>query len=100
MIFWDEVSGFRWIEWNIDKVLSHGVTPAEAEWVVARAKPPYPQGAGEEKFLVKGSTSAGRMIQVIFVTEEDDSIFVIHARPLTDREKWQESRRKRRRGNR
>ncbi len=34
---------FRWIEWNVDKVLQHGVTPAEAEEVVEGAVRPYPR---------------------------------------------------------
>ena len=33
---------FRWIEWNIDKVVDHGVTPEDAESVVEGAAAPYP----------------------------------------------------------
>ncbi len=29
----------------------------------------------------------GELLQVIFVLDEDGSAFVLHARPLTDREK-------------
>ena len=33
---------FRWIEWNIDKVVDHGVTLKEAESVVEGAADPHP----------------------------------------------------------
>ncbi len=29
----------------------------------------------------------GRPLQVVFVIDDEDSIFIIHARPLTDKEK-------------
>ena len=29
---------FRWIEWNVEKVLRHGVTPAEAEEMCANPR--------------------------------------------------------------
>jgi len=29
----------------------------------------------------------GRMLWVVFLIDEDDSVYVIHARPLTEREK-------------
>jgi len=31
--------------------------------------------------------AVGRLIQVIFLLDQDDTVFVIHARPLTDKEK-------------
>jgi uncharacterized DUF497 family protein len=43
--------------------------------------------SGEDRFLVWGSTADGRFLQVVFVVDEEDSVFVIHARPLTDPEK-------------
>jgi uncharacterized DUF497 family protein len=78
---------FRWIEWNIDKVIGHGVTPEEAERVVERAASPYPQQREDDKFLVWGPTAAGRLLQVVFLLDEDDTVFIIHARPLTEKEK-------------
>lgn len=86
---------FRWIRWNVDKVAGHGVTPAEAERVVKTARPPYPQCRADDKLLVWGATPAGRLLQVVYVLDEDDAIFVIHARPLTDNEKrrWRRQRR-------
>jgi len=78
---------FRWIDWNILKVQKHGVTPAEAEYVARHAHSPYPRKIGDEKTLVCGQTDAGRYLQVIYLIEDDDAVFVIHAMPLTERRK-------------
>ena len=43
-----------------------------------------------------GSQRGGQMMQVVFVLDPDDTVFVIHARMLTDREK--QKYRKRRKG--
>ncbi len=88
---------FRWIQWNIDKVTSHGVTTQEAEYVVESATNPYPQYRADGKFLVWGPTSTGRLVQVVFIVDDDATVFVIHARPLTENEKrrWQRQRRRR-----
>ena len=63
------------------------MTPEEAEHVVEHAVNPYPQHRGDDKFLVWGPTAAGRLVQVVFLLDEDDTVFIIHARPLTDKEK-------------
>jgi hypothetical protein len=78
---------FRWIAWNIQKCSIHGVRPEEAEYVVRRARRPYPYKIGDEKTLVRGQTEAGRYLQVIYLIENEDDIFVIHAMPLTARMK-------------
>jgi uncharacterized DUF497 family protein len=78
---------FRWNAWNIDHIAEHGVEPEEAEAVVRNARKPYPRYHADEKWLVRGRGSGGRLLQVIFVVDEDDKIFVIHSRPLTDKEK-------------
>ena len=87
---------FRWVEWNIDKVADHGVTPEEAADVVEGAASPYPQHREDDKFLVWGPTAAGRLLQVVFLVDEDDAVFIIHARLLTDKEKRQRRRQRRR----
>jgi uncharacterized DUF497 family protein len=84
---------FRWNEWNESHISAHGVEPEEAEEVVRRARPPYPLVSAGEKFLVWGPTAEGKFLQVVFVVEEEDSVFIIHARPLTDREKKRYRRR-------
>ena len=84
---------FRWNEWNVDHIATHGVTPEEAEWVVENAKPPYPEMKEDEKWFVVGRGGGGRFLQVIFVEYDDGTAFVIHARPLTDKEKHRHRRR-------
>ena len=64
--------------WNEEHIGSHGVQPEEAEEVVEGARSPFPLVKDDEKFLVWGATSAGRRLQVVFVIDPDDSIFVIH----------------------
>lgn len=78
---------FRWIEWNEDHIQRHGVSPEEAEVVVERAKTPFPRMIEDDKRLVWGRGRGGRFLQVIFVLDDDGTVFIIHARPLTEREK-------------
>lgn len=85
---------FRWNDWNIDHIARHGVTPDEAELVVRGAKRPFPRRIDDDKWLVWGRGNGGRFVQVIFVEDDDDTVFVIHARPLTDREKRRYRRRR------
>jgi uncharacterized DUF497 family protein len=84
---------FRWNEWNESHISAHGVEPEEAEEVVRRARSPYPLASAGEKFLVWGPTAEGKFLQVVFVVDEEDSVFIIHARPLTEREKKRYRRR-------
>ncbi|HET6878597.1 MAG TPA: hypothetical protein VFI31_00395 [Pirellulales bacterium] len=78
---------FRWNDWNVEHIAKHGVSPDEAEIAVRRAKRPFPRKMEDDKWLVWGRGLGGRPLQVIFVLDEDDTIFVIHARLLTDSEK-------------
>ncbi len=78
---------FRWNAWNLEHVPRHGVTAAEAEWVVRTARRPFPRTIHGDKRLAWGPDSGGRLVQVIFVLDADDTVYIIHARPLTDREK-------------
>jgi uncharacterized DUF497 family protein len=78
---------FRWNEWNTEHVAQHGIEAEAAEHVVEEAKAPYPRRIGEDKLLVWGPDPAGEPLQVIFVLDEDGSAYVLHARPLTEREK-------------
>ena len=87
---------FRWIDGNRDHIAIHGVDSEEAEMVVRSAQPPYPEQIGNDKLLVIGQGRGGRYLQVIYVLDPDDTVFVIHARPLTDREKKRYRRRRRR----
>jgi uncharacterized DUF497 family protein len=78
---------FRWIEWNLDHLATHGVDADEAESVVRDARRPYPLARGNDKYLVWGRGRGNRLLQVVFIIDDDGRIFVIHARPLTTREK-------------
>jgi uncharacterized DUF497 family protein len=78
---------FRWNDWNEDHISQHGVLPEEAERVVATCRSPFPRLIEDEKRLVWGRGLGGRLLQVVFIVDGDGTIFVIHARPLTDHEK-------------
>lgn len=78
---------FRWNDWNVEHIAKHGVPPEEAEQVIRGATRPYPRKIKDEKWLVWGRGRGGRLVQIVFVLDDDESIFVIHARPLTDKEK-------------
>lgn len=86
---------FRWNDWNTDHVAGHGVTREGAEYVVDRARRPWPRREGDGKYRVRGNTEAGDWLQVIYIFSPADIAYVIHARPLTEREKQQERRRRR-----
>ena len=87
---------FRWNQWNTEHIAEHGITQPEAEYVVRHARRPYPQLASRGKWLVRGPTAIGRFVQVMYILDPPDAAYVIHARPLTDREKRRYRRRKRR----
>lgn len=84
---------FRWIEWNLEHIAQHGVDPHEAEVVVENAEAPYPEERDNEKLLVIGRGAGGRWLQVIYILDDDGTAFVIHSRPLNDREKRRYRRR-------
>jgi uncharacterized DUF497 family protein len=79
---------FRWNAWNIEHIAEHGILAGEAEYVADHARPPYPQVIGDGKWVVIGQTRSGRYLQVIYIDDDDaDTVYVIHARDLTDSEK-------------
>ena len=84
---------FRWIAWNIGKVEGHGLAAEDVEHVVNNARRPYPKPLGNEKWLVIGPTRGGRVIQAIYLVDSDERLFVIHARPLTPKERRRRRRR-------
>ena len=88
---------FRWNDWNLNKIASHGVPQSAVEYVLKHARPPYPVERRDGKFTVWGATESGWLLQVVYVADPDDTVFVIHARPLTETEKhgWRRGRRRR-----
>jgi len=85
---------FRWNAWNLEHATRHGVSPEEAERVVERARRPYPLHRGDGKWLAVGRGAAGEFVQVVYLLDPDGAtVYVIHARPLTDAEKRRHRRR-------
>jgi hypothetical protein len=76
---------FRWIEWNLEHATKHGCTVEEIESVVRNARRGYPRKVDRGKWQVVGRGMAGRMIEVVYVPDDDGVAFVIHAMPLTTR---------------
>jgi hypothetical protein len=86
---------FRWNDWNVEHIARHRIAPKEAEYVVRRARAPYPEGREDGKYLVQGQGLDGRFLQVIFIEDEGGTLYVIHARPLSGLEKHRYRRRRR-----
>jgi len=82
---------FRWNEWNEEHISKFGVTPSEAEHVARKSKPRY---RGDGKYLVQGRGQGGRWTQVIYISDEDGTLYVIHARPMTPKEIRRRKKRK------
>jgi uncharacterized DUF497 family protein len=98
---------FYWNEWNIEHIAEHDVRPEEAKEVARGAVRPFAMNMGNGKWMVRGPTSHGRYLQVIYVyrgvedidldsVEPEDRIhiqeveevgYVIHARELTVQER-------------
>jgi len=78
---------FRWNEWNIWHIAKHGVEPKEAEMAIRGARRPFPRKIEEDKWLVWGRGHGGRFLQVIYVVDPDESMYVIHSRELNNQEK-------------
>ena len=86
---------FRWNDWNVEHIAEHGVHPADAEYVVNRPSAPYPAKIGEGKYRVVRQNASGEYLQVVYVFSPPGVIYVIHAMPLTDRDKRRHRRRQR-----
>ena len=97
-----------WDDWNKGHIAKHSVTQAEVEWVLKHALAPYPMDVGDAKYVVRGATSDGCLLQVIYAIRNDEDLdylgmtfadmlglegtsqpypYVVHARELTSNEK-------------
>lgn len=85
---------FRWNAWNLEHATSHGVSVAEIESVVRSAKPPYPEDVGNGKWKVIGRGRGDRWVQVLFVIDDDRTVYVIHARPIVKAGEKRQARRR------
>ena len=84
-------------ETGLPHIDQHGVTEAEAEWILAHAGEDQPSSGGSRQAL--GLTPGGRYLRVIYVPDEDwDGVFVVTAYPLAGRQLKAFRRRQRRRG--
>ena len=73
---------FTWDANNLDKIAKHGVSCEEAEHVVRFARRPYPRHHRKGTWIVLGHGNSDRKLQVIFVIDEYDNIYVIRAMPV------------------
>ena len=74
-----EVRYLRDAETDLPHIYDHGVTEAEAEWVLAHPGEDEPCSTASRQAL--GQTEAGRYLRVIYVPDEEgDGVFVV---PLT-----------------
>ena len=78
---------FRWIDWNQEHATKHGCSIQEIESTVVGAGRGFPRKVGLGKWQIIGRGMGGRMIEVIYVLDDDGTVFVIHAMPLTTRRK-------------
>ena len=77
---------FRWNAWNVNHTTKHGCNIPEIEAVVRKARRPWPRSIGNEKWMVEARGQGGRMVRVVYLIDPPpDTIFVIHAMPLTTR---------------
>lgn len=77
---------FRWNDWNLEHATRHGCSVEEIESVVRREiRHNRQRRQAEKKWYASGRGKGNRMIQVIFVLDTTDSLYVIHAIPLTTR---------------
>jgi hypothetical protein len=76
---------------------NHGVTEAEAAWVLAHPGEDEACSRGSRQAL--GQTAAGRYLRVVYVPDEEgDGVFVVTAYPLAGKQLKAFRRRQRRRG--
>ena len=73
---------FSWDQENLDHIGKHGVSPAEAVFVIENAAPPFPQEMGDGKRRIWGATAAGRLLQVIYVLKEQEDVAFDSVDPL------------------
>ena len=72
-------------ETGLPHLYGHGVTEAEAEWVLTHPGEDSACSDGSRQAL--GQTAAGRYLRVIYVPDEEgDGVFVVTAYPLAGKQ--------------
>src|SRR5580658_8930332 len=77
---------FRWNDWNISHIASHGVDIDQAEYVVLSARRPWPSYEGNGRWLVCGQDQNGLYVQVAYIIDDDGTI-VCHPCSPVERER-------------
>ncbi len=92
-----EIRYYRDPETGLPHIDQHGVSEAEAEWILAHPVEDGPSSGGSRQAL--GQTREGRYLRVIYVPDEEgDGVFVVTAYPLAGKQLKAFRRRQRRRG--
>ena len=92
-----EIRYYRDPETGLPHIYDHGVTEAEAEWVLAHPGEDEACSGGSRQAL--GQTVDGRYLRVVYVPDEEgDGVFVVTAYPLAGKQLKAFRRRQRRRG--
>ncbi len=87
------ISNFDWDKENIEHIRRHSIHDYEAEEVILSKKSICSKGR-DGVYVVFGVTEEGRYLLVVFVTKERNTIRVITARNMIDREKHNYRRRR------
>ncbi len=92
-----EIRYYRDPETGLPHIEEHGVSEAEAEWILAYPGEDEPSSGGSRQAL--GQTREGRYLRVIYVPDEEgNGVFVVTAYPLAGKQLKAFRRRQRRRG--
>jgi hypothetical protein len=68
-------------------IAEHGVKPHQTEYVVRRARSPFPEESADGRLLVMGPDENGLLLRVAYIVDSDGTIYVMHAMPLSERDK-------------
>jgi hypothetical protein len=92
-----DIRYYRDPESGLPHIYDHGVTEAEAEWILAHPGEDDACSDGSRQAL--GKTVGGRYLRVVYVPDEEgDGVFVVTAYALAGKQLKAFRRRQRRRG--
>jgi hypothetical protein len=92
-----DIRYYRDPETGLPHIHDHGVTEAEAAWILAH--PGEDEACSDDSRQALGQTLDGRYLRVVYVPDEEgDGVFVVTAYPLAGKQLKAFRRRQRRRG--